>query len=231
MKRWLKAHPVLAAFIACALVFRLFPAIDLAVSGWFYQPGQGFIHAGNPLVQLSYLLFAKLHFLVAGALFWMLFASWYWRGRAEAGLRRRIWFLVAVLALGSGLMVNEILKANSGRARPATVTEFGGDRQFTPAFAAADQCERNCSFVSGHAGMGFFFIAFAWVFRDRRWLWAGIAIGALVGLGRIVQGAHFLSDVVFAFWTVYATCWLLAGWILPEKDRRVVIPREGRTAG
>ena len=62
--------------------------------------------------------------------------------------------------------------------------------------------------------MGFFLIALAWVFRDRRWLWAGITLGALVGLGRVVQGAHFLSDIVFAFWTVSGTCLLLAHWIL-----------------
>ena len=119
-----------------------------------------------------------------------------------------------VLLLGPGLMVNEVLKGHSGRARPMTVTQFEGDRQFTPAFAAADQCDHNCSFVSGHAGMGFFLIALAWVFRDRRWLWAGIALGALVGLGRVVQGAHFLSDIVFAFWTVFGTCLLFAHWML-----------------
>jgi len=216
MKSWLRQHPALALLIVSALLFRLFPGIDLMVTGWFYAPGEGFIYADNFLVQLSYHVFAKLHFIVALLLFWSLFASWYWRGRSEAGLRRRIWFLVAVLALGPGLVVNEVLKAHSGRVRPATVAQFGGDKVFTPAFAPADQCERNCSFVSGHAAMGFFLIAFAWVFRDRRWLWAGIVLGGLVGLGRIMQGAHFLSDVVFSFWAVYGTCWLLGRWILGE---------------
>ncbi len=213
MSNWLRRHPALVLFVSMALLFRLFPGIDLMVSGWFYAPGQGFFAATEPLVRFSYLVFAKLHFVVAALLFWMLFASWYWRGPAEKGLRKRIWFLVAVLALGPGLTVNEVLKAHSGRARPATVAEFGGDRVFTPAFVISDQCGRNCSFVSGHAAMGFFLIALAWVFRDRRWLWAGIVLGGLVGLGRIVQGAHFLSDVVFSFWTVYATCGSLA-WLM-----------------
>lgn len=216
MKRWLRKHPALALCIVSALLFRLLPGIDLMAAGWFFAPGEGFVYAGNVLVQLSYLVFAKLHFVVVLLLSWLLFASWYWRGKAETKLRKRVWFLLAVLALGPGLMVNEVLKAHSGRARPATVAEFGGDKVFTPAFAPSDQCQRNCSFVSGHAAMGFFLIALAWVFRDRRWLWAGIALGALVGLGRMAQGAHFLSDVVFAFWVVYGTSWLLGQWILAE---------------
>jgi lipid A 4'-phosphatase len=71
--------------------------------------------------------------------------------------------------------------------------------------------------------MGFFFIALAWVFRDRRWLWAGIALGAVVGLGRMAQGGHFLSDVVFAFWAVYLIASLCSRWLLGHwaiSDRR-----------
>jgi lipid A 4'-phosphatase len=65
--------------------------------------------------------------------------------------------------------------------------------------------------------MGFYFIAFAWVFRDRRWLWFGILLGAAVGLGRMLQGRHFLSDVVFAYWVVYASCVSLAALLLKQK--------------
>lgn len=214
--KWLQRHPLLTLFVAMALLFRLFPGIDLAVSGLFYVPDEGFIFGDQPLVRVSYLLFAKLHFFVFALILWLLFASWYWRGTVERGLRRRLRFLLVVLLLGPGLMVNEVLKGNSGRARPVTVSQFGGDKQFTPAFAPSDQCQRNCSFVSGHAGMGFFLIALAWVFRDRRWLWAGLVLGALVGLGRVLQGAHFLSDIVFAFWTVYGSCLLLAHWMLGD---------------
>ena len=74
MKTWLRQHPALALFIASALLFRLFPGVDLMVSGWFYAPGEGFIYADNVLVQLSYQVFAKLHFIVALLLFWSLFA-------------------------------------------------------------------------------------------------------------------------------------------------------------
>ena len=123
---------------------------------------------------------------------------------------RPVAFLIVTLLLGPGLLVNQVLKADSGRARPLHTEVFGGDKQFTPAFQPADQCKTNCSFVSGHAGMGFWFLSLAWVARRRGWLYFGIGLGAMVGLGRIVQGAHFLSDVIFSFFTVYFTSLVLA---------------------
>jgi membrane-associated phospholipid phosphatase len=91
--------------------------------------------------------------------------------------------------------------------------EFGGARQFTPAPLPAEQCARNCAFVSGHAALGLSLVSFALLLpfgRRRRAAIAGaLAFGGLVGLGRIAAGKHFLSDVVFAGLIVCATSWLL----------------------
>ena len=62
--------------------------------------------------------------------------------------------------------------------------------------------------------MGFFFLAFAWVLRDRRWLIYGATIGMIVGLGRMIQGGHFLSDVIFSGFAVYVTSLLVAKVLL-----------------
>jgi lipid A 4'-phosphatase len=63
--------------------------------------------------------------------------------------------------------------------------------------------------------IGLYFIT-----RRKRWMLAGIALGAWVGVGRIIQGGHFLSDVVFAFWAVYACAALLARLMpLPRPDQ------------
>ncbi|MGH7125190.1 MAG: phosphatase PAP2 family protein, partial [Stellaceae bacterium] len=85
----------------------------------------------------------------------------------------------------------------------------------------ATACERNCSFVSGHAAAGFGLVAFSFLTLDRRRrrvLRAGaVAAGSLIGLARMAQGAHFLSDVVFAGLVVWGIAWVLA-WALLERD-------------
>lgn len=210
---WLKRWD-LWLVLACAALFLGWPGLDLIAAGAWYEPGSGFAHQSDAWVQFSYHLFKRLHLLVFFALAWLWIASRIWRPKAEVALRRRLAYLLLVLLLGPGLLVNVVFKNEWGRARPHQVEQFGGAKAFTPALLMADQCNTNCSFVSGHASMGFYLIALAWVFRDRRWLWAGIGLGAYVGLGRMAQGGHFLSDVVFSFWSVYLMAMLCARWLL-----------------
>ncbi len=221
MKLLLRYWPI-PVLVLLQLLFWQVPAIDIGFSGWFWGPDTGFYLRDLAPVQWSYQLFKYLPYGVVPGLAWLFLASLIWGGRGERGLRRKLLFLFLVLALGPGLLVNEVFKAESGRARPATVTEFGGTRQFTPAFEPSDQCASNCSFVSGHAGMGFFFLALAWVLKDRRWFYWGALIGALVGLGRALQGAHFLSDVIFGYPVVFAAALLLArpllGYWMPPRQ-------------
>ena len=197
------------AFIACILIFWTYPQIDLMVSGLFYRPESGFFLGNNSLVLFSYRLFARLQFVVLGLLLlsWMV-AKFYKRSQQQGQSRAAI-FLFFLLLLGPGLIVNAGLKEHWGRARPREVMEFGGSQQFTPALLPTAQCETNCSFVSGHAALGFYLIGIAWVSRKRRWLVAGITLGGLVGAGRILQGGHFLGDVIFSFWVVYFSAVLL----------------------
>jgi len=206
-------------FLLTILLFLLYPDIDLFVTRQFYNDSNGFIYSKTPWVQFIYQLFGRMHFYVFLGLVWLIYASWRWRKTTEKNLRKRLGYLLLVLILGPGLIVS-VLKDHSGRARPSTVIQFGGDRTFTPALIPAEQCERNCSFVSAHAAMGFWFIGLAWVFNDRRWLWFGITVGALVGLGRILQGSHYLSDVIFSFWVLYATSAVLARWMLGIRSIR-----------
>jgi lipid A 4'-phosphatase len=213
MRSVLRLWP-LWSIIALVLLFRLAPGIDLQFSRLFFSPAQGFfLHDALP-VRLNYWLFRYLPYVAAPLLLWLLFASWRWGGRPERPLRRSILFLCVTLLLGPGILVNEVLKRESGRARPVAVQQFGGDKTFTPALVIADQCRSNCSFVSGHAAMGFFFMSLAWVLHNRRWLLYGGLIGAAAGLGRIAEGAHFLSDVVFSLVAVYLTALLCARWLL-----------------
>ena len=109
--------------------------------------------------------------------------------------------MVAALALGPGLVINTLLKDNWGRPRPSTIVEFFGTNHYVPPLLPSDQCPENCSFPSGHAALGFWLVAFAFV-APPRWrrpaVLAALAFGGFVGAVRIAQGGHFLSDVVFS---------------------------------
>ncbi len=222
--RWSRLKRVdLVLFIACVLLFTLVPGIDLAVSGWFYDLPTTSFHLGQlQPVQFSYRLFANIHFVLL-PLFGLAWLVCRVRG-ARQGKRIALFLLLSLLA-GPGILANIVLKDNSiGRARPVQVAEFGGERQFTRAFEPAGQCDHNCSFVSGHAAMGFYFMALGWIGWGRRGFLFGVMLGSLVGLGRIIQGGHFLSDVVFAFWVVYGVNLVLGALVgLPAPKRLLAL--------
>ncbi len=205
-------------FSACLLglfIFGLFPQLDVAFTALFYEPGAGFVYKDLPWVQALYWAFARLHWPILAVLALGLFAGLLVPGLAAQ--RRVLCFLLLTLLLGPGLMVNEVLKNHWGRARPAQVTLFGGTAQYTPPLQMADQCQKNCSMSSGHAALGFYPLALAWVLHRQRRVWVvvGLASGGLVGMGRILQGGHFLSDVLVSAAVVWLVCALLARWLLP----------------
>jgi membrane-associated PAP2 superfamily phosphatase len=125
--------------------------------------------------------------------------------------------LSLVMVLGTGVVVNAILKDNWGRPRPVDTQTFGGAGTFEPALLPSNQCDSNCSFVSGHAATGFTLLALGLLGAPatrRRWLLWGLAAGLTTGALRIAQGGHFLSDVLFSglvIWLCGAT--LRAGYL------------------
>lgn len=198
----------LGALVFSAL-FLLFPELDRTASAALYRPGQGFLLRGQAGFDFLHRHVGVLAWLTALAALAVALAGHWW-GRL-APWRRPAWFALLALLLGPGLLVNAVLKDHWGRARPAQTVEFGGQAQFTPAWVVSDQCDRNCSFVCGDASVGFGLVALAFIARrPRPWLLAGIAAGAALGLMRMAQGGHYLSDVVFAFYAVWFSSWALS---------------------
>jgi len=206
------------AFLLIGLLFWLVPGIDLAASGVFYDPHSRFFLASTrPLLivqhSIPWMTGGIIALVVIGTAWLMLTGRPLWRldGRALA-------FIALATALGPGLLVNTVLKDHWGRARPYQVEQFGGTRTFTAAPLIADQCPKNCSFVSGHAALAFSLVGFAFLLpegrRRRRGIAAAVGFGAVVSLARIAAGHHFLSDVVYAGFLVIAVSWLLHRWIV-----------------
>jgi lipid A 4'-phosphatase len=211
----------LAASIALALLFLLFPSLDIEAARLLHSPESGFFLERHPLVTLIYDSISVLEILIAVLVALMILA---WTIPALTRFRVRgavITYIALSFLLGPALVSNEVLKNNVGRARPAQVVEFGKQATFTPPFVISDQCTRNCAFVSGHASLGFAMITFAFLaapgIRRKTAIAAAIAFGTIVGIGRMIQGAHWLSDVIFAALVNIAIAWALYYWII-ERD-------------
>ena len=203
------------AFVFAAVMFALYPQVDLWFTGLFYDPAHGFAWRESATLRALYKIVPYIGW-VSFAVLCVVIALGFIRPDGRLRTYRKVAvYLLLVLFLGPGLVVNELIKAHSGRARPSYSQPFGGDKAFTRAFVPADQCERNCSFVSGHAAVGFYFLSFAFVFTAARrtWLVVGVALGSFFGLARIVEGAHFLSDVVFSGFTIYFVA-ALVDWLM-----------------
>ena len=209
----------LGAFVTAALLFYVFPELDIRFSMLFYDPAGGFYLADAPICRRIYEL-VEIITIAWVVLAVVLLAVLRIRKKNLLGLSaRHLIYLLAALAIGPGLVVNLVFKDNWGRARPYDVRQFGGTSAFTPAFAISGECHHNCAFVSGHAAMGFYFIAFGFIGRRRRgfFILLSAIYGSAVGLVRILQGGHFLSDVVFAFFIIYAVSAVLY-WLLFERN-------------
>jgi membrane-associated PAP2 superfamily phosphatase len=129
--------------------------------------------------------------------------------------RRIALFFLLSLAIGPGLITNTLLKDHWGRPRPLHIREFGGERAYRKIWVKTD-FKNGRSFPSGHAAIGFFLMTPYFVLRKKKDRWAtvflvvGLSYGSLMGLGRMFQGAHFPSDIVWAGGIVYFTGLILA---------------------
>ncbi|WP_136658723.1 phosphatase PAP2 family protein [Nitratireductor sp. XY-223] len=213
---------ILLALGILFLVFNLFPGVDIWVSTLFYDGVTGSWTANNALFHAYRSSFnvVSIGLAVTCLALWVVSV---WRGPVFS-VPGPIWGFVPLLyILGPGILVNVVLKNMWGRARPGDVVEFGGDRTFSPAFILSDQCESNCSFVSGEgSGATAFFISVlvlsAYIPHPslRRWV-VGLALvcASLAAFLRVLKGRHFLSDtlgsVLFVSLVAVLLHWLLVG--------------------
>lgn len=205
-------------FALTSALWIFYPQIDLDVASFFYTPHEGFTQKN---LWWEYLLYESVAVLLIGfnvgaLLFWLY--QHYFLKIKDSFSKKRFLFALLVLSIGSGLIVNAMLKENWGRARPGDIVQFGGERDFTPAFVLSDQ--KGNSFSSGHASGAFALIAFALLTHRRRHFWLTLAIvyGAAVGYARMAAGGHFLSDVVVSFFIMYITAKMLHAYIFESGD-------------
>jgi lipid A 4'-phosphatase len=223
--RWRAALILVGATAIAVAVFLLFPNLDLVVArrmlradGHFLLFWVGaFIHVHEAV---QYVVPVAIAFFVVAAIshlrHWPIWGITPWQAL----------YVIAVFAIGPGLLVNSVLKDHSHRPRPGDSQEFGGKYAYAPPFAFDGACDQNCSFVAGDPAAGFAFLAPALLLPARRRA-AGIAasllLGGGIGLMRMLQGSHYFSDVIFCGLLVAATA-LALHWAMFRADGE---PRSG----
>ena len=132
-------------------------------------------------------------------------------------LQRACLIVVLAAVIGPGLIVNATLKSYWGRPRPRHVEMFGGNWQYRHVHQPGTP-EKGESFPCGHCSMGFIFCTL-FVLRRQYPKTAvagtavGIVLGTLLGIARVVQGAHFPTDVLWSFTLVVGVALLLNTFI------------------
>lgn len=194
-------------------IFHVLPAIDIDISAFFFsgpvcQPANPQIPCGYfPLateasVQTARWVLYRLPYLAAGIVVIAIIV-----GNLSSALQdrmpfRRLWIALASVGLGTGLIVNGLLKEHSGRPRPIETNLFGGQMDFMPAGSFLGACNRNCSFVSGEASGAGWLICLLFLLppRYRRWIAPPVVAASLAtAFLRVAVGAHYASDALLGW--------------------------------
>ncbi len=203
------------AFVLSSIFFIFFSQIDIDFSSLFYQNGfylkgslyETFFYKSVPII-ISTLAIGSITLFLYNTI----------SKKNILGIdKKTILYIILVLSLAPGLIVNTTLKENWGRARPMDIVQFGGNKEFTPAFILSNQGGN--SFSSGHGSAAFSILGFALLARSRKKLWITLALsyGVAVSFARIIGGGHFLSDNLTSFFIVYIATYALYSYIIEKK--------------
>jgi lipid A 4'-phosphatase len=197
------------------------PYLDLKISHYFFQDGH---FNKDPYVTFFYkygnfpahlLGFISL-FLMIGS---FIKKRWKW-------LQGPALLLILTLTLGSGVIVNLVLKDHWGRPRPVQSTEFGGPLPFRPFYSPQFHSPLPArSFPCGHCSTGFFFFALVLLgqrYKCKTLFYFGIAMSLFLGLSlsysRIAKGGHYFSDILFSALIMWWTA-LILNWLIFDYER------------
>jgi lipid A 4'-phosphatase len=201
-----RTRTILGSFLISSVLLVALSEIDIYVSRVFFEHGFDSARLG-----WTRLLRDGVHWFVILSMVAVVGIHVFNRlsGRNLCGIDgRTVVYLVLVLALGAGLIVNAALKHGFERPRPRDIVEFGGSEPFIPAFVVAPPAgARHRSFSSGDTAGAFLSLAFIFASRRKRMssmigIGFAVAYGGLVSASRIASGAHFFSDTVVSFFVM-----------------------------
>ncbi len=217
-------HTTIFSLALIVLILFLYPRMDIEFSQLFHL-SQDFIYYNSILAKFSFHVIPLLVYIVLIISTITLLYQTIKHKTITNLYCFRILYLLITLAIGPGIIVNGIFKEHIGRARPHQVQQFGGSKTFSALGVVSHECQHNCSFPSGHTSMGCYFTAFAYLFQKyfSKIYISGLFFGLFIGLGRILKGAHFLSDILAACLIILIVNHLV--YLLWQKKLRLIESR------
>jgi membrane-associated PAP2 superfamily phosphatase len=188
--------------------------LDFALARLFYSPLEGFNARHSYWLETILHDRAKQAVIVLAVLALAGFVLSLLLSRFRAW-RRPLGYLVLAMTLSTSI-VNP-LKTLTAVHCPWSLSEFGGSETYTPLFSERAPTDKpgRC-WPGGHASAGFSLFGLYFALRDRRPRAARLALGIALGLGslfsvgRMMQGAHFLSHNLWTLlldWTICVLCY------------------------
>jgi len=201
--------PLVAALLILSVIYAL--GIDERITGLFFDPvSQQFPFRKNwflDLVMHHWIKYAVILLAVCVVVTYLCS----FRVASLAPLRRLLLFLVLAMGLSTGTV--SLIKRESPKQCPYDLRIYGGYAPYIALFEKAPPgvMPGKC-WPAGHSSTGFCLMAFYFAgryLRNRRlanWgLFGGLGLGFILGFGRVMQGAHFLSHQLWAA----LICWLV----------------------
>jgi lipid A 4'-phosphatase len=218
---WYFAALQMAALVLVTMLLELLD-VDRRLSAQFYRAGKGWYMSKAPIWVWLYtygtipgltLTLGALAVYLAGAY-----------APALKAWRKPCLLVVLTVIIAAGLLVNAVLKQYWGRPRPSQTIELGGKWDYRAIFPPGPP-GKGASFPCGHCTMGFVFLAMAGFWRQNKVLAfsgvvTGMALGSLLSAGRMVQGAHFLSDTIWSLGIVVMTATIVHGHLVSGNDQQ-----------
>ncbi len=207
------------------LLFTDVAGLDFWLERFFFVPGEGFVDRDNYWLETvlhnraKEVVIAIAVLVLATFLLSLLFAHW-------RKWRRPLGYFI--LAMGLATAIITPLKMLTDIQCPWSLSEFGGSEAYVPLLGSRPATTQpgRC-WPGGHASTGFSLFALFFALRDRRPRAARIALvvvmvaGTVFSIGRMMQGAHFLSHNLWTLlldWTICALCYR---WILYRQPAHV----------
>ena len=232
----MKTHPDLPRplfyglpLLAMALLLLIDPApLDFALAHWMYEPGVGFIGKHSAFLENVLHTKAKQAVIAFALLALAGFLASFGLSRL-ARLRRQLGYTVLAMGLSTGIVtpIKQLTKVQC----PWSLEQFGGVEHFSSLLGprAEPVAKAGLCWPGGHAAAGFALFALFFALRGHNLRMArgalafALTLGMVFSLGRMLQGAHFLSHNL---WTALL-CWLIC---LGLYDLMLYRPAQARCA-